>query len=518
GDALPPGWTCGGKGGGGGGGRGAPTKPGGGGSSDCSFEPLLFASYDTHAGADDVVAGDATIDVTLRKQMFFKSVNVTAFTFDVSFDDGASWTAASATPLGDGRFQVTYAQPAGAQFASIKISATDDQGNGLEQTIFHAYPLAPLPPASSTPEGPRVAADACTGSVPTPFAQCMARVTPESQAGRPKPVTGLTPADLASAYDLPAAAGAGRTIAIVDAYDDPNAEADMNFFRAWYGLPPCTTENGCFRKVNQRGAEGPLPWADTGWGVEISLDLDAVSATCPGCRIILVEADSPSLFDLAPSVDTAVALGADVVSNSYGSIGEFSGETWFDQFYKHDGTAIVVSSGDYGYGNGLPLVGGVSYPAASEFVTAVGGTTLVRDGSPRGWSESVWAGSTSGCSAYIHKPGWQKDDLCKKRTVADIAAVGDPQTGLAVYDTYGFNGWLVVGGTSLSAPIIASIYAMAGNTGSVKNASNLYRTGALFFDAVGGSNGNCSGTYLCTGLVGYDAPTGLGTPNGTEGF
>ena len=521
GDPLPSGWTCGGKGGGGGGGgRGAVTKPGT--DSGCSFEPLLFASYDTHAGADDVVAGDATVDVTLRRQAFFGSTNIVAFTFDVSFDDGASWSAANVTALGDGRFRATYAQPAGASFASVKISASDDAGSALEQTIFRAYPLAPLPPASAAPPPAPLASAACRGAVPAPYAQCMARVNPAVQPDKggppPPPHAYVTPADLQSAYNLPLGAGAGRTVAIVDAYDDPNAEADMNVYRAKFGLPPCTTENGCFRKVNQRGEDVP-PWPDAGWAVEISLDLQAVSAACPDCRILLVEADTPSLFDLGLAVDTAVTLGADAVSNSYSSIGEFSGETWFDRYYKHDGTAIVASSGDYGYGNGLPLVGGVGYPAVSEFVTAVGGTTLVRDGSPRGWSESAWAGSTSGCSAYIHKPGWQKDNLCTKRTVADIAAVADPDTGLVIYDSYGVDaGFYVVGGTSLSAPIIAAIYAMAGNTDAVKNASGLYRSNAPFFEAIGGSNGNCGGTYLCTGLPGYDAPTGLGTPNGTAGF
>jgi subtilase family serine protease len=351
----------------------------------------------------------------------------------------------------------------------------------------------------------------------------MAMVSPDSGLGRPpppppKPPQGYGPADIASAYKLPAGAGAGRTVAIVDAYDNPNAEADLAAYRAFHGLPPCTTANGCFRKVNQRGAEGPLPVPDPGWGLEISLDLDAVSATCPSCKILLVEADSPSIFDLGPAVDTAVALGADAVSNSYGSRGEFSGEQLFERYYKHTGVAITVSSGDYGYGNGLILTGGVSFPGSSEFVTSVGGTTLVRDGSARGWTESAWAGSTSGCSAYIHKPGWQKDRLCDKRTVADVAAVADPQTGLAVYDTFGFEGWLVVGGTSLSSPIIASVYAMAGNTSSVRYGVGPYRASSGFFDVIGGSNGACGGTYMCNSLPGYDGPTGLGTPNGLGGF
>src|SRR6267142_2038099 len=334
-DPLPAGWTCGGKGGGGGG-KG-PT-PGGGG---CSFEPLLFASYDTHAGPDDVV----------------------------------SWTAARVATLGDGRFRATYPQPAldaTTGFASFRVTATDAEGSKIEQTITRAYPLAVPPPASGGGggKGGGKAIRLCTTAVIAPYMQCMAILNPDSGFGRPPPPPpppqqGYGPADIASAYKLPAGAGAGRTVAIGDAYDNPNAQADLAFYRAFYGLPPCTTANGCFRKVNQRGLEGPLPMPDPGWGLEISLDLDAVSATCPSCRILLVEADSPSIFDLGPAVDTAVALGADAVSNSYGSRGKFSGEQLFERYYRHSGVAITVASGDYGYGNGRILIGSVSYPGSS---------------------------------------------------------------------------------------------------------------------------------------------------------
>jgi hypothetical protein len=507
--------TTDGRGGGGG---------GTGGGDGCSVEPLLFASYDTHAGADDVVPAGTTasVDVTVARQAAAPAAQVGDLAFDVSFDDGASWTPAAVTPLGGGRFHVAYPQPAldaTTGFASIRISVADSGGSALEQTIVRAYPLA-VPPADGGGGGGGRGASIrpCTTAVFAPYAQCMALLAPLSGLGTAERTAGYGPADLASAYRLPAGAGAGTTVAIVDAYDDPNAEADLAAYRAANGLPPCTTANGCFRKVNEHGEAGPLPMPDPGWGLEISLDLDAVSATCPSCKILLVEADTPSIYDLAPGVNAAVALGADAVSNSYGSRGEFSGEQLFEPFYKHTGVAITVSSGDYGYGNGLILTGGVSYPGSSEFVTSVGGTTLVRDGSARGWTETAWAGSTSGCSAYIHKPGWQKDDLCGKRTVADVAAVADPKTGLAVYDTFGYEGWLQVGGTSLSSPIVASIYAMAGNTDDLRYGVGLYRAGAGLFDVVGGSSGECGGTYLCTGLPGYDAPTGLGTPDGLTAF
>lgn len=328
---------------------------------------------------------------------------------------------------------------------------------------------------------------------------------------------GYNPADLRSAYNLPSStAGSGQTVAIVDAYDDPNAEADLAVYRAHYGLPPCTSASGCFRKISQRG-DATLPSPDPGWGLEISLDLDAVSATCPTCNILLVEADSSSLTDLIPAVRTAAANGADVISNSYGSTGEFSGEQYLERYYTDLTMPFVVATGDYGYGNGAILIGGVSYPAASRYAIAVGGTSLDRADNARGWQESAWDGATSGCSAYIHKPGWQKDELCSMRTVADVSAVADPKTGLAVYDTFGYGGWVEVGGTSLAAPVVSAVYAM-GPTAQTRYATGLYADPKDLYDVVAGSNGQCQGTYLCTAVPGYDGPTGLGTPHGTRAF
>src|SRR5437016_615853 len=186
---------------------------------------------------------------------------------------------------------------------------------------------------------------------------------------------GLGPADLRSAYALPAGGGAGQTVAIVDAYDDPDAEADLGVYRGQFGIPACTTANGCFRKVNEGGLAGPLPPPDVGWAEEVSLDVDMVSAICQACHILLVEASSVNVADLGASVNTAVALGAKFVSNSYGG-GESSGETTTDAaFYRHPGVAVTASSGDGGFG--------VDYPAASPFVTAVGGTSLTRSSRDR---------------------------------------------------------------------------------------------------------------------------------------
>ncbi len=230
---------------------------------------------------------------------------------------------------------------------------------------------------------------------------------------------GFGPADLRSAYGIPEDGGAGRTIAVVDAFDNPDAEADLAVYREQYSLPPCTGADGCFTKVDQRGGTH-YPEPDAGWAGEISLDLDMVSAIAPNARIVLVEADSATIENLGAAVDQAVSLGAGYVSNSYGSnyafFPEDSGESAADVHYDHPGVAIVASSGDSRYG--------VAYPAASPHVTAVGGTTLTRDSSAtRGWTESVWshdgAGTGSGCSLYEPKPAFQQDGGCAGRTVAD---------------------------------------------------------------------------------------------------
>ncbi len=325
--------------------------------------------------------------------------------------------------------------------------------------------------------------------------------------------SGYGPADLVSAYKLNAAAGSGQTVAIVDAYDDPSAESDLAAYRSTYGLPACTTANGCFKKVNQNGVQGSYPPANQGWAGEISLDVDMVSATCPNCKILLVEANSPTTANLGTAVNRAVTMGAKFVSNSYGG-GESSNESTYDaSYYRHAGVAVTASTGDDGYG--------VSYPASSPYVTAVGGTSLSRNGSTRGWTESAWSGAGSGCSAYEAKPSYQAsvNTGCSRRAVADVSAVADPNTGVAVYQTYGGSGWAVYGGTSASAPIIASVYALAGTPGATENPPSYpYAHPGNLFDVTTGSNGSCSPAQLCHGGAGWDGPTGLGTPNGSAAF
>ncbi|MFD0112491.1 carboxypeptidase regulatory-like domain-containing protein [Streptomyces sp. NPDC058320] len=406
--------------------------------------------------------------------------------------------------------------------------------------------LLPVPAAAALPQStasgkdkPRVANAPAAGSTPASTRSCGSpepgelacfarrRTDVKGIKGLLEPATvpaGYGPGDLLDAYHLPADGGAGQTIAIVDAYDDPRAEADLALYRTQFGLPPCTTDNGCFKKVSQRGRTDDLPTPDANWSQEISLDLDMVSAVAPNAHILLVEADSPTLDDLGAGVNQSVALGAKYVSNSYGSgysatpgVGEDPSDLQADeQFYNHPGVVITASSGDSAYG--------VTYPAASPYVTAVGGTSLSQDSSTgRGWNESVWhngsSGPGSGCSVMEPKPSFQQDSGCAHRTVADVSAVADPATGVAVYDSYQVTGWQVFGGTSASAPIIASTYALAGEpaAGTYPNSFPYEKTSSLN-DVTDGSNGSCDTSYLCTAGDGYDGPTGLGTPNGTEAF
>lgn len=321
---------------------------------------------------------------------------------------------------------------------------------------------------------------------------------------------GYGPAQLQSAYALPSStAGSGQTVAIVDAYDDPTAESDLGVYRSQYGLPPCTTANGCFRKVNQNGGTTP-PAKNASWGQEISLDLDMVSATCPNCHILLVEASSATNANLGTAVNTAVSLGANTVSNSYGG-GETAAS---DPNYSHSGVIITASAGDSGTG--------ASQPCSYSTVVCVGGTSLTTASNARGWSETAWSSSGSGCSGLVAKPSWQTDSGCTMRSESDVSAVADPNTGVAVYDStayHGSVGWLVFGGTSASSPIIASVYALAGNAKTIaSNASGIWANHSSLNDVTSGSNGTCSISYICNAGVGYDGPTGWGTPNGVSNF
>lgn len=354
----------------------------------------------------------------------------------------------------------------------------------------------------------------CPSAVGKNSLRCHARVVTD-QNGLPKASvapSGYGPAQFVGAYSLGGATN-HALIAIVDAYDHPNIQNDLNTYSSQFkipSLPPCSgSVSPCFKKVDQRGGTN-YPQANAGWALEISLDVEVAHAVCPQCSIVLVEADSNSYDNLMAAVDTAASLGAKVISNSYGS-SEFPGETSLDFHFNKPGIAFTFSSGDGGYG--------AQYPAASPFVTAVGGTSLYINSNNTYGSESAWGAAGSGCSAFEAKPSWQTDPGCSNRTIADISAVADPNTGAAIYDSVryqGRKGWFKVGGTSLASPLIAAVYALSGNT---TNANSLpYISIANLHDITSGFNGSCGGSYLCTSVPGYDGPTGLGTPNGVGAF
>ncbi len=342
---------------------------------------------------------------------------------------------------------------------------------------------------------------------------------PAAAAATPQ---GYGPAALQSAYALPSStSGANQTVYIIDAYGYPNAESDLATYRATYGLPVCTTANGCFRKLNQNGLSSPLPAYDAGWAGETALDLDMVSAVCPKCKITLIEAND-SGDNLFTAVARATTLGAKYVSMSWGGQ-ETGNEAYYDTtYFNHTGVVYAVSSGDWGYANG------VSYPSTSTHTVAVGGTSLVTAATSRGWSETAWGtnwgvGTGSGCSAFVAKPSWQHiiaGSVCAKRAGNDVSAVADPNTGVAVYQRGSMYGdWSVSGGTSAGAPIIAAVFALAGPPFAADHpASYLYAAPAALHDVTTGNNGSCSPNLLCTAATGWDGPTGLGTPSGVTAF
>jgi subtilase family serine protease len=358
-------------------------------------------------------------------------------------------------------------------------------------------------------------------------AACDARVVTDGKGSPAASATlprGMSPAQFLKAYGLSGLAPTSATppvIAIVDSNDDPSIASDLATYSSTYGLsqlPTCpaaitASKSPCFKKVNQTGATTRLPFADAGWALEISLDVETAHAICQNFSILLVEANSPTYANLAAAENESVALGANVISNSYGG-SEFSGETSYDSAFNHPGVAVVASAGDSGYG--------VEYPAASRYVTAVGGTSLYLNSNNTYNSEVAWSGTGSGCSAFEAKQPWQTDAGCARRTVADVSADADPNTGAAVYDSvryYGQHGWWQVGGTSLAAPLIAATYALSGNTSGVASQSP-YAIGssANLHDVTSGNNGSCGGSYLCTAQAGFDGPTGLGTPNGAGAY
>ncbi len=356
----------------------------------------------------------------------------------------------------------------------------------------------------------RVCASATAG-----HATCFAKVLVNQKGAIPQAAaplsTALSPAQLKNAYNLNGTNGAGRTVAIVDAYGYPNLERDLTIYRNYYGMPSCTRANGCLKVIDQNGGTN-LPRTNVGWDQEQALDVDAVSATCPDCHIVVVQAKSTSFADLGTAVVTASKqAGVVAISNSYG--GGDAPDSTYGTYYNHPGIAVTASTGDNGYQGG-------SYPASSSYVTAVGGTTLKAGGGTRGWTETVWSGAGSGCSTYNTAIAGSSafNTGCAKRAMADVSAAADPNYGgLSVYSPTSTNNssWSQYGGTSESSPIIASVYALAGS--GYSNTTPYAHPGNLN-DITGGSNGSCPTTQWCNARSGWDGPTGLGTPNGTGAF
>ncbi|MGZ4640373.1 MAG: S53 family peptidase [Actinomycetes bacterium] len=381
-------------------------------------------------------------------------------------------------------------------------------GVALVATLNGTALAGTAPAAAAAKHDKRVCAQAPTG-----YAACTSRVRTDANLHPLATSTfqsGYQPSQLRTAYGLTTSSTA--TIAIVDAYAHPAAAADLAAYRQQFGLGTAQ-----LTQVNQSGGAISSVAGNTGWGQEEMLDLEMASAICPTCSLLYVGASSASFSDLAAAVNTAAARGAQVISNSYGGT-EFRTESSLASAYDHPGVAITVSSGDSGYGP--------QAPAAFNTVTAVGGTSLTLNSNGTRKSETVWSGAGSGCSAYITKPAWQHDTGCTRRTISDVSAVADPNTGVAVYDSYGSTGgnnWYVFGGTSVAAPIIGGVYALSGNTANVP-AKLAYTTPSSLFDVTSGSNGRCtkgpnsSAAYLCTGVTGYDGPSGNGTPTGTAAF
>jgi subtilase family serine protease len=340
------------------------------------------------------------------------------------------------------------------------------------------------------------------GDVGKGVARCQAWLRTDIKGTiQPNTPGGYAPSDLQTAYGLTADStnnGDGRTVAVVDAYDDPNAASDLNVYRSQYGLPACTVSNGCFSQQKFTARSNP------GWAAEESVDVDMVSAVCPHCKILLVEAASAALADLGTAEKFATSH-ADYVSNSWS--GDEGTKTYDDDFKIACG-AITAATGDHGHN------ATAQWPAVLPTVIAVGGTSLTSI-TPR--AETAWLRAGSGCSKIYSKPSFQTglNTGCSMRAQADISADADPHTGVAAYDTFHQGGWLVFGGTSVAAPIVAATFALAGTSASLP--ANLYSHASDFNDVTSGSDGGC-GAPLCIAGSGWDGPTGLGTPKGVGAF
>ncbi len=365
---------------------------------------------------------------------------------------------------------------------------------------------------SDVPELPHHAV--CTNAT-----RCFAQLVDEAPSGLADNVSpdvtvkGLGPTQLKAAYALKTVTSSPGTIAIVDAYGYTDAESDLAAYRSHYGLPACTTASGCLKIVNQSGKASPLPAnapSDDDWTVEAALDLDMASSACPTCKLILVQADNDEGDGLDVAQNGAASLNPTVISNSWGGP-ESSSTSSEETYFTHAGIGIFVAAGDSGYNEDGE---GPQYPSTSAHVTAVGGTTLKKSSSAaRGYSETAWSDGGSSCSTHITKPSYETQTSCAKRAASDVAAVGNPSTGVAVYNAAN-GGFIEVGGTSAASPFVAGVYTLYGL--GAQTPEYAYSNTGNFFDIKSGTNGSCGGTNLCKAGTGWDGPTGVGSPNGAK--
>jgi hypothetical protein len=436
----------------------------------------------------------------------------------------------------------TAVQAASADGTTIRGITIPAHGVRYSPTPLPTEPSTPCPPATK----PGVAeCEIIAGPLPS-----VATGVPLYEGGGTE-TGGLTPAELQQAYGLTGKGGKESTIAVVDAGNDPNANSDLKVYRKEYGLPECTEENKCFRKVDSKGetekeaelnkTEFPPPTA----GAEISLDVDMVSAACPECHILLVEATSGSVSALGAAEEEAVTLKATAITNSWNLGFEKNNpadkkaceaqecitseeETADNHYFDHPGIPIFFSGGDYGYA--------VRYPAVSQYVIAVGGTTLTKEKEPykteRKWTEKVWSnpaieddvkgrGTGSGCSLYEPKPRWQTVaayKACTHRLQNDVSADADwVNSPVSIYDSYDSVGWQTNGGTSASSPFVAGVEGLDSSFVRSLGAEAFYKHPSSFWDITEGNNGTCTppeeDSFYCAAKAGYDGPTGWGTPD-----
>jgi hypothetical protein len=474
-------------------------------------------------------------------------------------------TASSPLPFSDYGVRALCSQPAPGHAACMALELVPRTA----EAHAHSHPLVVTPSSARRASG-----------------------TPASGA------YGYTPAGLHTAYTLPTSATAAQTIAIVDAYNDPTAAADLNSYSKEFGLPECTVESGCFKQINEQGEVGKQPFPKTveelqaaeesasssekrkaaeatGWGVEISLDIESAHAVCENCKIVLVDAISPSYIHLEAAERAAESAGVTEISNSWGGPEQLEAEPAGSPF-NHPGTVITASAGDDGYLNWDSKIaeehGYANFPASSPHVVSVGGTRLEVNETTGAWQqEAVWNGDGAGgggCSEVFAAPAWQRSLVnwssvgCGEgRAVADVSADADPYKGVAVLDTDNFGceeganphpGWCTIGGTSLASPVIAATFALAGGAHSVSYpARTLYENETKLPEALHdvvpsegmlGANGQCSlepkfnpasglstcstvetaaqcgGKAICLSGSGYDGPTGVGSPDGVKAF